>query len=324
MENRNQSIDLIKIIAMIGVMALHTCINRTNELPGFFLSRTFGLSIPLFFMVSGFLMQGRTLNWEYSAKKILGILRFTFIICISFWLIHSIRHGFDFMGFVKLWVGSFVQRGMFGLFWYFGAMILLYMILPYFNKIENRNPYFLPGIILLLLGISFCTFMADYTCDFESTYILQTFRIWYWLLFFSLGQMFRKLNLGGHMLPLNFIVILVTLLAMLIFVWFSRQYLSGIEYFFGSTLMILYAFVVFGYIIQKVKSESMLIRKLSPCFLPSYVIHSFVITYVLKLNITSGLGVFAVWGDFLLVTCITLSVSLLIMKLPYMDKVFKV
>ena len=68
---------------------------------------------------------------------------------------------------------------------------------PYFNKIENRNPYFLPGIILLLLGISFCTFMADYTCDFESTYILQTFRIWYWLLFFSLGQMFRKLNLGG-------------------------------------------------------------------------------------------------------------------------------
>ena len=88
--------------------------------------------------------------------------------------------------------------------------------------------------------------------------------------------------------------------------------------------MILYAFVVFGYIIQKVKSESMLICKLSPCFLPSYVIHSFVITYVLKLNITSGLGVFAVWGDFLLVTCITLSISLLIMKLPYMDKVFNV
>lgn len=50
------------------------------------------------------------------------------------------------MGFVKLWVGSFVQRGMFGLFWYFGAMILLYMILPYFNKIENRNPYFCQGL----------------------------------------------------------------------------------------------------------------------------------------------------------------------------------
>lgn len=167
--------------------------------------------------------------------------------------------------------------------------------------------------------------MADYTCEFESTYILQTFRIWSWLLFFSLGQKFRKLNQGVHMLPLNFLIIIVTLLAMLIFVWFSRQYLSGIEYFFGSTLMILYAFVVFGYIIQKVKSESMLIRKLSPCFLPSYVIHSFVITFVLKLNITSGLGSFSVLGgDFLLVTSITLSVSLLIMKLPYMDKVFKI
>lgn len=90
-------------------------------------------------------MQGRTLNWVYSVKKIWGILRFTFIICISYWLIHSIRHGFDFMVFVKLWVGSFMQKGMFAIFWYFGAMILLYLILPYFNKIENRKPYFLSG-----------------------------------------------------------------------------------------------------------------------------------------------------------------------------------
>lgn len=47
MESRNQAIDLIKIIAMIGVISLHTYINRTNELSGFFFSRTFGLSIPL-------------------------------------------------------------------------------------------------------------------------------------------------------------------------------------------------------------------------------------------------------------------------------------
>lgn len=38
MESRNQAIDLIKIIAMIGVISLHTYINRTNELSGFFIS----------------------------------------------------------------------------------------------------------------------------------------------------------------------------------------------------------------------------------------------------------------------------------------------
>ena len=29
---------------MMGVMALHTCIGRTDNLPGFVLSRTFGLT----------------------------------------------------------------------------------------------------------------------------------------------------------------------------------------------------------------------------------------------------------------------------------------
>ena len=29
-KERNQSIDLVKIIAMMGVMALHTCIGRTD------------------------------------------------------------------------------------------------------------------------------------------------------------------------------------------------------------------------------------------------------------------------------------------------------
>lgn len=36
MESRNQAIDLIKIIAMIGVISLHTYINRTMNCLAFF------------------------------------------------------------------------------------------------------------------------------------------------------------------------------------------------------------------------------------------------------------------------------------------------
>lgn len=184
----------------MGVMALHTCIDRTDSLPGFVLSRTFGLSIPLFFMVSGYLMQGRRVDWHYSIKKVWGILRFTFIICISYWIVHSMRHGVDFIGFAKLWIGSFVQRGLFGVFWYFGAMILLYLVLPFYNTWEQRNPRFLPRMIIILLGVAFCFFMADYTNDFEHKYIPQTFSLWYWLLFFSIGQLLRKTIRGGKIL----------------------------------------------------------------------------------------------------------------------------
>lgn len=197
-KERNQSIDLIKIVAMMGVMALHTCIGRTDEIPGFVLSRTFGLSIPLLFMVSGYLMQGRSVDWQYSARKIVGILRFTFIICFAYWLIHSLRHGVDLMGFIKLWIGSFVQRGQFGMFWYFGSMMLLYLVLPFYNRMEQRNSYFLPKMIICLLGIVFCFFMADYTNDFEKNFIPQSLRLWYWLLFFSIGQLLRKRIRGGR------------------------------------------------------------------------------------------------------------------------------
>ena len=60
--NRNLSIDLIKIIAMLSVVGLHsTCdfINPEKFGMANILYRTFVVAIPLFFMVSGFLLLGR-------------------------------------------------------------------------------------------------------------------------------------------------------------------------------------------------------------------------------------------------------------------------
>lgn len=323
-QERNLSIDLVKIIAMMGVMALHTCLGRTDEISGFILSRTFGLSMPLFFMVSGYLMQGRSVDWKYSVRKVTGILRFTFIICLFYWLTHSLRHGVDFMGFAKLWIGSFIQRGQFGVFWYFGSMMILYLILPYYNRLEQKNPYFLPKMILCLLGVVFCSFMADYTNDFEQVYIPQTFRLWYWLLFFSIGQLSRKMIRGGYRYPFGLGFVSVAYLVFLAFVWISRKYQSSIEFFFGSNLMILYATGIFGTIVQRKVRKSMLVQQLATCFLPVYALHNFVIAFVLKVNVTSGLGIFSVWADYLLVASITLTLSWMIMKIPYMDKIFKI
>ena len=70
---RNQSIDLIKIIAMIMVIGLHVNIGRLDNPIAFVISRTSGIAIPLFFMVSGFLLWGRKDNVKYSLKKIFNI-----------------------------------------------------------------------------------------------------------------------------------------------------------------------------------------------------------------------------------------------------------
>lgn len=88
--------------------------------------------------------------------------------------------------------------------------------------------------------------------------------------------------------------------------------------------MILYATCVFGSVVQMKVGKSILVRQLATCFLPVYVLHNFVIAFVLKVNVTSGLGIFSVWADYLLVASITLTLSWLLMKIPYMDKVFKI
>ena len=76
---RNQSLDLIKIFAMIGVMGLHSTLGQTETFMGFLISRIFGISVPLFFMVSGYLLSMKNVDWKYSRRNIIGIARFCFL-----------------------------------------------------------------------------------------------------------------------------------------------------------------------------------------------------------------------------------------------------
>lgn len=86
---RNQSIDFIKIIAMYMVLMLHTGVIRHftssydyTSVPEVYMIA--GIAIPLFFMVSGFLLVNKQVDRKYITNKILGILRFTLIICLPF------------------------------------------------------------------------------------------------------------------------------------------------------------------------------------------------------------------------------------------------
>lgn len=87
--NRNQSIDFVKTLAMFGVIGLHVFIEyidfvivqiADNHIPI--------ISIPLFFMVSGYLMTSKgTLEWNYVFKKIKNIILFVTTISISYYLL---------------------------------------------------------------------------------------------------------------------------------------------------------------------------------------------------------------------------------------------
>ena len=83
MNNRDLSIDLVKVIAMCMVLLLHTGVTSTSYLMMSEMRSVVyafsGIAVPLFFMVSGYLMAERRIDMSYVKNKTYRILRFIFI-----------------------------------------------------------------------------------------------------------------------------------------------------------------------------------------------------------------------------------------------------
>ena len=94
-EYRNRAIDLFKIVAMFGVICLHSTSTYLGE-RSFFVAdvmyRSAVVSVPLFFMVSGFLLLGKKgTDLHYSLIKIIRIFRYVAITVVLYWLVLTIK-----------------------------------------------------------------------------------------------------------------------------------------------------------------------------------------------------------------------------------------
>lgn len=189
---RNQSLDLIKIFAMIGVMGLHSTLGQTETFMGFLISRIFGISVPLFFMVSGYLISMKNVDWKYSRRKIIGIARFCFLMCFFYWLVFDLVKGSWPTEVVWDFMGGFFQHGHLWMFWYFGAMVIIYFLLPCFQGF-----LFSKKVLAGLFCMVSMTFCFNLLWGLEERFVNQTLRIWNWLFYFGIGGFIRKnLNLS--------------------------------------------------------------------------------------------------------------------------------
>ena len=124
---RNQSIDLVKIIAMVMVVRMHVCFNQSlaSNWPFDFVFGILTPAIPLFFMVSGYLMQGKMPTYKYVFRKILNILKYVYTFIIISSIVMSAKSGhLPKWNILYEW---FLQRGPYSIFWYLGAMIYIYI-----------------------------------------------------------------------------------------------------------------------------------------------------------------------------------------------------
>lgn len=304
---------------MIGVMALHSTLDATNTIAGFCLSRIAGISVPLFFMVSGYLLSAKRFTWQYSIRKIKGILRFCLTMCFLYWLLFDLVKGSWPTEVVWDFFGCFFQRGHMWMFWYFGAMIIIYMLLPWCGSLLLRKQSTIYLFLVVSIGFGLNAYLG-----FEEKYICQTFRLWNWLLYFSLGALLRRALIETKpKAVLSGGAFVISMLMFVAFSWMLRDSVAGIEYYFGSVFCVLYALCAFLFMSGLSISDNRTIASLSSLFLPVYALHWEMWTMVRRVDV-SMFGEWSPLAGFLLLSISTIIVSWALMKVPYINKIFNI
>lgn len=278
-----------------------------------------GIAMPMFFMVSGYLMCKKDVVWGYSGKKIWGIIRFCIFVCIPL----SIALSFTSGEITILFPQCLIQKGRIAQFWYFGSMIIIYAILPYLIKVIRSK-----WLKMTLLGVAFfCSvvFALNILYGFEK-HIIQTFRLWNWLFYFLLGAFIHQNEASVKWIKWYYIIPSLAIYIL----FFQIIKIGGNEYYFCSPVCMIHSTICFVGILNLNISGSSIIGQLSNCFLPIYTFHTYIEVFWCSKtplfsyfeNTLPTSTAYIIEYCIVAITCIIF--SLILMRMPYMTKIFKI
>ena len=327
---RNINLDLLKVLACVGVVLLHTAMGGFKETGSWnfstYLYYLGTYSIPLFFMVNGYLLLGkREITYSYILQKVKWIL-----ITVSSWsvIIWLFKRDFT-VNPIKKIVGSLIQKGYFFQFWFFGALIIIYICLPVLKKFLNsKRSYLYILSVLLVVGLIFELTNIVLQMPIQ-TYVIQTFRLWTWFFYYLLGgfiaQFDKDIIKNRFKRWMKIIVVLLFLISPLILFFLARTTYHNFfaEYFYDLLFVKVVSLGIFLTILTLTLNEkrSECIVSLSNQTMGVFIIH----TYIMKL--WGKLFGFSFVGAYLLFAIFTLCVSFIIvgmlMKIPYFNRIVK-
>lgn len=329
-KTRNINLDLIKVISCVGVVLLHTEMGGFKETGSWnfstYLYYLGTYSIPLFFIVNGYLLLGkREITYPYILQKVKWIL-----ITVSSWNIIVWLFKRDFaVNPIKKIVGSLLQKGYFFQFWFFGALILIYLCLPILKKFfYSKRRYLYILSILLVIGLIFELTNIVLQMPIQ-TYVIQTFRLWTWFFYYLLGGYIAQFNIDNLKYRfknwMKIVSILLLLISPIILFFLAKNTYHNLfsEYFYD----ILFVKVVsLGFFLTLFSLSLNQDRNKWIVFLSNQTMGVFIIhTYIME--VWEKLFGFNFVGAYLLFALFTLSVSFIIvgmlMKIPYFNRIVK-
>ncbi|MDW8760404.1 acyltransferase family protein [Streptococcus suis] len=292
--NRIYGIDIIKLLACVGVVILHvTTLAFDIDQPMNWSSYMYYLgtfSIPLFFLINGFfLLNRKELPYSYIFKKMGGILFVVICWSVLYWLVSFNFHENIF----RKIVGSLLQRGYFYQFWFFGSLLIMYPTLPFLKKIlQNIKIHFVVMLLLLIIGstvqlLNF--FLPDVPIQ---KFVPQTLRLWTWYSYYILGGLIGRPEVVPFITKLqtpkiNYLTATLVFLSPFIFFWICQNIfeLKYAEYFYDSIFVKLLTVLIFISIYRiKLSSFSQKwVPFLSAGIMGIFIVHTHVIRLLSKI-----------------------------------------
>lgn len=290
--DRDANIDLLKIIACIAVVGLHTLGN---------IGLICGFAVPTFILSSGYLLLRRnsvTLNKTVSRiLRILKIIVLWALLWLSFPQLFLSSPGWvppKCLTIIKCISDSLIQKGIWQ-FWYFGTLIGLYLMLFFLDTVKKRIAINYNQWIYNIWGVTvfFGVFLQEYSYFYlhypaQSIYV-QTFRFWTWVQYFMMGGLlYQHKEYFIRKIPFNINAILVVLFSALS--WMI-QFIGGTyfihnlqaEYFYDDIIIVVWVFLIALFVLRLKIQRNQTIYAFSKLTLGVYIIHPFLLEWYVKL-----------------------------------------
>lgn len=321
---RNANLDLIKCIACLCVVGLHA-VGMSN----YTIYYLCGCGVPLFFMVNGYLLLARKeVDYTYAFHKILHILKVVFLwnllIAIPVFIFRNkIVNPF------RLSLDSLLQKGYLWHFWFFGALLLLYLLLPLLHKLVYGNKRH-HGVVCFIL-MCLCLFMSI-TSMIKGyplhMFIPQPLRLWTWLFYFLLGGLFAELateeiriSLPVHGMLLILFTVINNFSDKRVGLYLTHSRLA--EYFYDNFSSIVWYALLFTFLLRlplKEKAAS-LISRLSSLTMGIFIIHPILLTALNTVYLPQGtIAVLTFWAGLTAVSCM---ITFVFAKIPFARTLIK-
>lgn len=322
--NRNNTIDLLRVCAMLAVVRLHA---GGTGLFSDIIHYLCSFAVPIFFLISGyFVLSKKMIDWSYVGRRCIKYI--TLLVCWSILL--SIAQSIwkhEFVNPVLILLRSMKQHGLLWQGWYIWSLIIVTLLTPFLHRLmQDPHQRRLTSIVLLLvvLAVHVLDLVVAFTKGFPiQKRVPQSLRVWTYIFYYWVGGLESTQHFISNKRKTNAIVwILLTVIVVIYQIIVCQKVfnLHTQEYCYIAPLFIPWAVLLFELFLSfdiKSKRVTVLISKVSELTLGIYIVHPLINTILKEAGY---------WSDtrWVLQFCISLVGSVVVVfiikKIPYLNK----